>query len=239
MRRPWSACSASSDARAGSAANWASTSATASVASSSSSAQRCRASLTVASAAASSSTPVGGAHAVEQQDVRRGLVDPVLLLGGPPEQLVEAWPFGREPPGQRRQLVDASRGRRPRLGGRPGQALELAGDDVGPVARDRRPLPGRAGHAVVQAQVEQAYEQVLPLAGLGVEELGELALGQRHARGEVVEAEPDHRLDRGRDLLGVAGEHLGASLEARLLGGGAPPWWPAPPVPPCTPGRRR
>ena len=65
--------------------------------------------------------PGGGAHAVEQPEVCLRLVGPVLLLGGAPEQHVETWSFGAEPAGQRRQLVDAGGGRRPRLGGRPGQ----------------------------------------------------------------------------------------------------------------------
>ena len=58
-------------------------------------------------------------------------------------------------------------------------------------------LPGRRLHPTTgdvaacgrRDRAEQADEQVLPLAGVGVEQGGELALGQHHAAGELVEAE--------------------------------------------------
>ena len=79
-----------------------------------------------------------------------------------------------------------------------------------------RLLPGAAVRAglqlVVELVAEQAGQDVLPVAGLGVQEFGEFALGQGNARGEVVVAEAEEVLDGFRHF-GFGGEHVAFAVE--------------------------
>jgi hypothetical protein len=149
---------------------------------------------------------------------RLGLV--VGCAGGLDEG-VERRAVGGQPLAERGQRRHAVGRRGPSLRRGPRQPVELAGGDLGRVAVDGRPLAGRAGDPVVEAEVEQPDQQVLAVAGLVVQEPGELALGQRHAGDEVVVAEADELGDRLGHLVGGAGQHLVAPLEPGLLGGGA------------------
>ena len=136
-------------------------------------------------------------------------------------ELVEQWALGGQAlveRGQRGHTLgrgDACLGRGAR------QALELADRQVHPTAGHGGPGASRGGDPVVQAQVEQLDQQVLPAAGLVVQEPGELALRQGDTRREVVEREPEQGGHRVGDLVGGAGEHLTGALEPGLLRGGA------------------
>ena len=79
-----------------------------------------------------------------------------------------------------------------------------------------------AAHPLVDAEVEQLDEEVLPVGRLVVQELGELPLGEDHAPREVVERQSDELGDRGVHPFGVTGEHVAAALEPRLLRRRAP-----------------
>ena len=77
-------------------------------------------------------------------------------------------------------------------------------------------LPGAAVRArlqlLIQLVAEQAGQDVLPVAGLGVQKFGEFALGQRDTRREVVVAEPEEVLD-GFRYFGIRGEHVAFAVE--------------------------
>ncbi len=82
----------------------------------------------------------------------------------------------------------------------------------------RRPatLPGRLANGVEQAQLQQPDEQILALGRLGLEEPGELALGQDHAGRELLRGQPEQGGDLSVKLPGVAGDHLPRPLQPGL-----------------------
>ena len=129
---------------------------------------------------------------------RRGLVGLGLRRGDDRDQLLQ--------PGT--GLVDAldetvehahpAFGLLERLLGGVGQLGHLTVEDLDLGGGRRGPGAGGLTHGLVEAEIEEGQEHVLALAGLGVEEGGELALGQHHARAEVLEGEPQELLDLER-----------------------------------------
>ncbi len=89
------------------------------------------------------------------------------------------------------EVGDPSLGGRERLLGGELELGELTLGDGGAVGTEALPLAGRLGDPLVEAEVEQAHEEVLAVAGLGVQEAGELALRQRDARRELAEVEAE------------------------------------------------
>jgi hypothetical protein len=166
---------------------------------------------------------IGHGHPLQQGGRLRGLAGRRLGRHRGRPQTFERGLGLVEPGAQRAQRRHPRLRLGPRLRGGP---LELGGGGgrgLGRRAGDGVALAGGLGHQVVEAETEQAHEQVLPVARHVVEEAGEVALGQRHARGELPEVETEQLGDGGGDLLGVARQQLavGDSLEARLLGAGA------------------
>ena len=94
----------------------------------------------------------------------------------------------------------------------------------GEVGRELRPLPlqaprhlpGRLADGVEQAQLQQPDEQILALGRLGLEEPGELALGQDHAGRELLRGQPEQGGDLRVQLPGVARHHLPRPLQPGL-----------------------
>jgi hypothetical protein len=171
-----------------------STSASAAATAASAAATAASASLTSRS---SSSSPSGGA----------------LVVGEPaplPVVLVELVEQGRQPADAPLQLVAP-------FGGGAGQAVEPPGEDLAADAEGAllraRPLL----EPVVDPEVEQFLEQGLAFVGLGVQQPGELALGQDHGGGEVLVGEAQEVHDRFRQPVGVTGQHLATAVGVGLL----------------------
>ena len=108
------------------------------------------------------------------------------------------------------------------LGGGEGVLLELGVDETDLAAGLGFQAPGRPAELGVDLEVEQPQQQLPAFVALGSQEPGEVALGERHAAGEVIEAQPEEADDGGRHLPFEAGHDLGATgggpFEPGLLG---------------------
>ena len=87
------------------------------------------------------------------------------------------------------------------------------------VASPGRSLPRSPAYPPVQLHAQQPDEGPLTVAGLVMEEGGELSLRQHDRSVELRHIQPQNPLDLLRHGGGVVGENVGAPLEACLPGG--------------------
>ena len=94
-----------------------------------------------------------------------------------------------------------------------GELAPLLQRQPGSFGRQPRPLPGLLPDLLVDAEREQFDEQLLALARLGLEEVGEPALRQQHRLDEVVIFEPEDVPNPCLDRVGAFGEVLDGGAE--------------------------
>ena len=101
-----------------------------------------------------------------------------------------------------------------------GADVERALQRGGPVRERLGALPCRLADAGVDAKAERVAQQLHPVAGLVVQEVGEAALREHDGLVELGEVQPQQALHLRGQPLGVGGQHVSATLQAGLLGGG-------------------
>ncbi len=98
------------------------------------------------------------------------------------------------------------------LGG-PGELVTFALRRLRPVGGQARAVPRSLPDLLVHAEGQQLDQEILALARLGLQEVGEPALGQQHRLGEVLVGEPQDVLHGGLDRVRALGEVIDAGGE--------------------------